>query len=434
MTCSPLILAVALVFGCSAERSTKPEPQTNQSAVKSPDHRALCTTEISGTAQADVKLRLLARAATKHLTSADAWLALGLGWVGKARASADPGFFLHADACASIALELQPESTTALGLRGMVYLNDHRFHEAADLAEKILAKDPENRNAWGILSDALLELGRLDGAEKAAQRMLDLRPDLASYARAAYLRWMRGDRAGAKLFGDRAIRAGTESSDPEPLAWALVQTALVFWHEGDYAGANAGFDLALQRFDGYPPALVGKGRVAMAEGRYGDAVRYLKTALDKNPSVEIRWLLGDALLLRGDEKGAWEAWERVVSEGRIHDRRTLSSFFARQNTNGAEAIDLARRENGERPGTYSKDALAWALYRAGKLREARELSEQVISVGTPDARLLYHVGAIRIAAGDIESGKELVHRALRLNPAFDPVEAKEAKALVGSEA
>jgi len=264
--------------------------------------------------------------------------------------------------------------------------------------------------------------------------MLDLRPDLASYARAAYLRWMRGDRTGAKLFGDRAIRAGSESSDPEPVAWALVQTALVFWHEGDYSGANAGFDLALERFDAYPPALVGKARVAIARGRYGEAVRHLRAALSKNPSVETRWLLGDALHLAGDVKGASEAWDRVVAEGRIHDRRTVSLFFARQKTNGAEAIDLARHENRARPGSYSKDVLAWALYRAGEVQEARVLAEQVVSTGTPDARLLYHAGAIRIAAGDVASGKELLHRALRLNPAFDPFEAKEAEALVGSGA
>jgi tetratricopeptide (TPR) repeat protein len=435
MTRSPLIFVFALALGCSGERSKDPErPHSNQSAVKSPNHRALCTTEIPPTAPADARLRNLSLATTKHPSSADAWLALGFGWVGKARASADPGFFLHADACASIVLELQPENSAALGLRGMVYLNDHRFREARELAEKILAKDPDDRNAWGILSDALLELGDLDGAERAAQRMLDLRPDLASYARAGYLRWMRGDRAGAKLFGDRAIRAGTESSDPEPVAWALVQTALVFWHEGDYAGADAGFDLALERFGGYPPALVGKARVAIASGRFADAVRHARSALERNQSVETRCLLGDAQLLAGDLAGASETWDRVVSEGRLHDRRTLSLFYARQKQHGAEAVELARQEHRDRPGSYSKDALAWALYRAGELGEARALSEQVMGVGTPDARFLYHAGAIRMAAGDVTSGKELVRRALRLNPAFDPFEAKEAETLVGSGA
>lgn len=433
MTRSPVILAFALALACSGERS-KDRPRSNQSAVKPSDKRALCTAEIPPTTPADVKLTALSRAATRRPSSADTWLTLGFAWIGKARTAADPGFFLHADACASIALELQPDSSAALGLRGMVYLNDHRFREAQEIAEKILAKEPDDRNAWGILSDALLELGEIDGAERAAQRMLDLRPDLASYARASYLRWMRGDRTGAKLFGDRAIRAGTESSEPEPVAWALVQTALVFWHEGDYAGADAGFDLALARFDGYPPALVGKARVAIASGRYGDAVRYSGLALEKNPSVETRWLLGDALFLAGNAPAATEAWNRVIAEGRVHDRRTLSLFYARQKRNGGEAVALARQEHRDRPGSYTKDALAWSLYRAGELGEARALSEQVLRVGTPDARLLYHAGAIRIAAGDITSGRELVRRALRLNGAFDPFEAKEAAALVDTDA
>jgi tetratricopeptide (TPR) repeat protein len=218
------------------------------------------------------------------------------------------------------------------------------------------------------------------------------------------------------------------------VAWALVQTALVFWHEGDYAGADAGFDLALQRFGGYPPALVGKARVAIASGRYADAIRYSRLALERNPSVETRWLLGDALLLAGDASAASETWDRVISEGRVHDRRTLSSFYAREKRNGSEAVSLARQEHHDRPGSYSKDALAWALYRAGELDEARTLSDEVLRVGTPDARLLYHAGAIRMATGDVTSGKDLVRRALRLNPAFDAFEAKEAAALVDSNA
>jgi tetratricopeptide (TPR) repeat protein len=430
---STVLVVFLSLIACDKSSPGERKGVTVPAAVSQPsgDH-ALCTTDTRDKGTVDSTLREATRAATKRGDSADAWVTLGRAWVTKARVSMDPGFYLHANACASIALGLRPDSAPALDLRGLVYLNDHRFRDARELAERVLASDESDRNAWGILSDANLELGDLDGAERAAQRMMDLRPDLSSYARAAHLRWLRGDRKGAKLFGERAIRAGSESRDPEPVAWILVQTALVFWHEGDYAGADAGFDLALQRFDGYPPALVGKARVALAKERYSDAVRLLEAALSKSPSVETRWLLGDARLLAGDAKGAFEAFDRVVADGRRHDRRSLSSFYAAKKRDGQEAVDLARQELRERPGSYTKDALAWSLYRNGEYREARELAEQAISAGTPDARLLFHAGAIRIAAGDVTSGRELIRRALRLNPAFDPFESKEAEALVRS--
>jgi len=53
--------------------------------------------------------------------------------------------------------------------------------------------------------------------------------------------------------------------------------------------------------------------------------------------------------------------------------------------------------------------------------------------GTRDARLLYHAGAIRIAQGDV-SGREMVRKAISLQPAFDAVGGPEAAKLVNANA
>ena len=67
----------------------------------------------------------------------------------------------------------------------------------------------------------------------------------------------------------------------------------------------------------------------------------------------------------------------------------------------------------------------------GKLAEARAASDKALALGTKDARLLYHAGAIRIAAGDKAGGEKLVKEALQLNPSFDRTSAAEAAKLVG---
>jgi tetratricopeptide (TPR) repeat protein len=352
--------------------------------------------------------------------------------VQKARDSSDPGFYLNANACADAVLALSPGNRLAENLRGFSLLNDHRFREARELETQLLAQNADDPTAYGTLSDAELELGDVTAAEHAAQRMLDLKPSLASYSRGAYLRWLHGDLAATKRLGAQAIRAGREAKDKEPLAWVLVQAALVFWNEGDYDGAQAGFALALTDSPGYAPALVGEGRVALAAGHYAAAATSFEQAFAKAPLVETAWLLGDAKRLAGDTAGADKAYATVVSRGRLHDPRTLSSFLSSHHGDAAEAVRLARAEYAERPGPYTTDALAWALYRAGSYAEARALSDVVVALGVRDARILYHAGAIRVANGDA-SGKKLVRRALALNPAFDVVEAEEARQLVAHD-
>ena len=77
---------------------------------------------------------------------------------------------------------------------------------------------------------------------------------------------------------------------------------MLFWHRGDYDGADAGFNLALASMAEYPPALVGKARVRLAAGgRRLARPRWLERAYAKSPLAETAWLLGDAHALAGDE-------------------------------------------------------------------------------------------------------------------------------------
>jgi tetratricopeptide (TPR) repeat protein len=147
--------------------------------------------------------------------------------------------------------------------------------------------------------------------------------------------------------------------------------------------------------------------------------------------VETAWLLGDAREAAGDEKGAEEARAALIKHGRQVDARTLSLFFSTKNRDRAEAVSLAEAEKKVRDDIYTEDALAWALYRKGDLPGARAASDKALALGTKDARLIYHAGAIRIAAGDRPAGEKLVREALKLNPGFDRTGAAEAAKLLG---
>ena len=313
---------------------------------------------------------------------------------------------MNADACADIALERVPDHKMALDLKGLVLLNGHRFEDARALAERVVAAHPEDPMAYGTLSDAFLELGRYDEATAAAQRMVDLKPNLPSYSRASYLQWLRGDVVGAKQTARSAIDAGRDTRDPEPRSWVLVQAAMIFLGEGDVDGADAGFDKALEKAPEFAPALVGKGRVAMAKKDYARAAELFSRAHTSSPLVETAWLLGDARAKAGDDKGAAEAYAIVERDGKRTDPRTLSLFLSTKDRSPEEALRLAREEYEARKDVVTEDALAWALFRAGKIKEAKASITRARRLGTKDARLMYHHGAILVASGSASIGAD----------------------------
>jgi tetratricopeptide (TPR) repeat protein len=373
----------------------------------------------------DARIDPETRAHLAQLTAADAepaaWVSAGRDFVRIARNHAEPGYYVQAEACAREALARSPSESAALQLMGLVMLNEHRFREAQVLASDMLARHPEDALSWGTLSDAELELGHIDAAIAAAQQMMDEKPNLPSYGRAAHLRWLQGDREAAKRIYEKAVAAGREQKDREPRAWMIVQAAWLFWHEGDYAGAAAGFELALHTLPDYPPALEGRGRVALALADYAGAIGWLSRALSAHPLIETAWWLGDAYQLAGNAPAARRLYERVTRDGARLDPRTLAQFYATKAREPREALRLARAAYAERQDIYSSDVLAFALYRNAALAEALPLARRAIALGTPDARLLFHAGLIEAAGGDKAQGRALMQRALALNPRFDPL-------------
>jgi tetratricopeptide (TPR) repeat protein len=412
-----------------------PEPGASAAAPPASDSplataRRLALSKPGGTQPVDVEIERLQRGLEKQGQLPDAWVILGRWWVRKARESSDPGYYLNAKACADVAHDLSPDHRPAADLVGLVLLNQHKFDEARDLAEQILRQSPEDLMALGTLSDAHLEAGRYTEASRFAQKMVDLKPNLPSYLRASHLEWLRGDIKAALESAHAAIDSGRDPKDPEPRCWALVHAATMFWHQGDFRGADAGFQGALKECADYPPALVGRGRVAMAKGEHPRAAELFAAALKQSPLAETAWLLGDARAAAGDAKGAEEAYAAVVKTGRAADPRTLALFFATKDRDHDEAVRLAEEEKKIRDDIYTEDTLAWALHRAGRIGEARAASEKATALGTREARLLYHAGAIKIAAGDKAAGVKLVQEALALNPGFDLTGAAEAAKLV----
>jgi tetratricopeptide (TPR) repeat protein len=345
-----------------------------------------------------------------------------LGWlfVSRARTTHDPGYYKLAEQSAACIEKSRPESAGALLLRGHVRQNLHRFREAEQLARRLVALR-ESPFDYGLLGDALMEQGRLDEAATAYQKMLDLRPGLESYSRAAHLRWLVGDLEGATALMKMAARAGG-GRNTEPTAWAYTRLAHYELQSRAFESAWRALDTALEMQPEYAPALLAQGRVLLAKGQPAQAIEPLTLAARRNPLPEYQWLLADALRAAGRHNEAARVETEIERHGASSDQRTFSLYLATREQHPDTAVRLAKREMAERSDVFSYDALAWSLHAAGETQRASEVIKSALSAGTQDARLFLHAAVIAAASGDAGEAARFRKRAESLRHLLLPSE------------
>src|SRR5438034_3204728 len=162
---------------------------------------------------------------------------LGLAYVQEARITADPSYYPKAEAVLRSSLDTHPQDNPGayVGLAALAAAR-HDFAGALHDGERAKRLDPYDGAVYGVIGDALVELGRYDGAASAFQKMVDTSPGLSSYARVSYLRELHGDIRGAVMAMEAARDvAGT----PEDTSWAAYQLGELAWNPCDGRQAPA---------------------------------------------------------------------------------------------------------------------------------------------------------------------------------------------------
>ncbi len=352
---------------------------------------------------------------------------LGWAFVAKARESFDPGYYKLAESC-SFALESRGANRHgALLLRGHVLHNLHRFKEAEPLARELVAARGLPFD-FGLLSDVLMEQGQIEDAIAACQRMIDLRPDLDSYARGAHLRWLKGNVAGAEKLMGMATTAASPR-DPESAAWVNTRLAGYEFQLGDEAEAERVCEIGLGFRKDYPPALLLRGRMLLAQKKKAAAVDVLDRAAELNPLPEYQWTLAEALRADGREEQAQRVESELRQRGSFADPRTFSLFLATRGESVESALRLAKEELHSRGDVFTHDALAWALAANGKLEEASREIAMALAEGTQDGRLFYHAAMIAHKVGDKAQAQSFAAKAAGLRRLLLPCEKEQLESI-----
>jgi tetratricopeptide (TPR) repeat protein len=385
---------------------------------------------------ADQQVQFAQRVLQAAPNKADGYNELAAAYLQKGRETGDFSYTVKAELALERSRHLQPNNPSALKLQAVLLLNEHRFQEALELTQQLQQQFPQDAQIYTAMTDALVETGNYEEANKQVQTALGLHPGAIVYARLSYLKSLQGDAEGAIAAMQQAIQTAPRR-DREGLAWYHVQLGNELLNAGKFAEAEQAIAQALQIFPQYHLALVANAHIHLALGDSQAAVDCYRRALERMPLPDTAIALGDLYTFLNKPEAAkrqYKLVEFLEQTGGAPFRKAyaqqLAIFWADHNTRLEDALHLIQAEHHTRSDIYTLDALAWCLLKLGRLPEAKSTIAQAMRLGTHDARIYYHAGIIHYQDGNPETARQYLHQALQINPTFDPIQAKIAKNLL----
>ena len=320
---------------------------------------------------------------------------LAAAYAQKARESGDVQFFDKAGGLLEQALQRDPADPAALTERAALSLSRHDFRAGLRDARAARRASPELNRPFGVLVDALVELGRYRAAGHALQAMVDRKPDVAAYSRVSYWRELHGDLAGAADAMRLAVAAGAGAA--ENVAAVQVLHGDLEAARGRPARAARDYAEALAGVPGFLPARAGRARLAAARGDLRAAIATMRRVVARLPLPEHVIALGELELAAGRLAAARRTFALVGAQQRLLagagvDTDAELAVFEASHGSPRRAVALGRRAWAAAPGIRSADALGWALTRGGRRREGLAWAHRALRLGSLDPLLRFHAG------------------------------------------
>jgi tetratricopeptide (TPR) repeat protein len=366
-----------------------------------------------------------------HPNNGDAKTYLAFAYLQKVREVGDPSYYPKIAELLKQAFDANDQDFNAATGLGTLALARHDFSGALTWGERAKAINAYSAPAYGVIGDALVELGRYDEAIDVVQQMVNLRPDLASFSRVSYLRELTGDIPGAVDAMQKASEAG--AARPENVAWTQAQLGNLAFNQGDLDTAQQMYEASLYTLDDYVYGTAGLAKVAAARGDFATAETDFAAAIKIMPLPEFVIALGETYQAAGEQDLAAQQYALVQAMIQLYAQNGVNSdvelalFLADHGTDMNDALAKARAGFDKRPSIKGADVLGWTLYRAGQYQEAQQYSQQALRLGTKDSSMLFHAGMIAAARGDKAGAISFLQRALAINPSFSPINAPIAK-------
>jgi tetratricopeptide (TPR) repeat protein len=370
----------------------------------------------AGRSPAEVAIAQANQAIEKNPNTPEPYNSLALALARRARETSDVNFYLRAQESLQKSLTISPGNFGAEKTRIWILLGQHEFAKALDAAKLLNQRVPDDVLIYGFMTDANVELGNYEDAEKACNWMLKLRPgNIPGLTRAAYLRELLGDLDGAVQLMTMAYQ-GTPTGEVEDRAWILTQTAHLKLIAGKTSEAEQILQQALTLFPDYHYALGTLAKVRIEQKRYDSAVALLQKRYDAAPHAENLYELAEALEMSGHKESAAHAFadfeKKSLAESQKADNSNheLTLFYANHAQQPAKAVEVAQRESVRRRDVHTLDAYAWALHMNGQNQEAQRQMEKVLALGVKDPAILRHAEQIEATSEKMARAQKGVER------------------------
>ncbi len=352
------------------------------------------------------------------------WAILGHLYLRHAKESDDLPAYDEAIQALEKSLQLNAKSAATKLNLAEAYNAKHRFADGLRLASEVYESNSHSSAALAIVSDCQIELGRYKDAGTSLDTLVTLEDSPPILARLAHYAELNGEQATAVSLLDKAI------SDYESLGATANDTLWYLWRKGTLTAAQGKFAEAVSIYQRVlkidPEDAATLMSLADAQHALGDTTAAIETtnrlvSLHQPPPAMA--LLGDLYAAIGKPDLA-EQWlqkaeaamrQEQVTAGDAHARE-LAMFLADHDRHLSEALELATKDFGRRQDIYSYDALAWCQFKVGELEKASENIKLALQLGTQDAMLFEHAGAIAAAMGQADKAADWLARAAKLKP------------------
>ncbi|WP_150048428.1 tetratricopeptide repeat protein [Methylomonas rhizoryzae] len=281
-----------------------------------------------------------------------------------------------------------------------------------------LAYDPD---LTGLAVEVALQQGRIADAESTLQQALSHKQDWALLAQLAYLQSKTGDFATA----DQTYQLAADNLSAKQMrdyAWLELQRGYLALSRGQADSAEQHYRWALNAYSGYWLAEDYWAEWLATRHRYEQALRIYHRLAVCTGRPALFQTLGDLYLYlgRNDLAKAWHdlalrAFIQAAESGDTQYYHHLATLYADAYFNGTAAVHWATLDIQQRDNPSTRDALAWALFRDGRFKEALVHMQRALSYGWQDAHLYAHAGMIYLANGIVNQAQEYFQRAQRLN-------------------
>lgn len=288
------------------------------------------------------------------------------------------------------AIKELPKNPDLLEIKGRILLAEKKTKDAVGIFEQIEAIKPERGITLKIQTYSINK--EYPKAAEEARKLITLQPKSGKgYMVLAEIYEIQGDRGRAIEELKQGIRADSTNTS------LLIQLGYTYARKKDFGLAKSTFEEVLRKDPkASAPALFGLGSLNEEQGKRDEAAKLYREALKRNPSYAPA--LNNLAVLALEGVGGKPA-------------------------EGLRLAELAIKGDPSNPNLL--DTYGYALFRNGRIPEAKKVLERVASVLPDNPSVNYHLALVYREAGDRAQALARINKALEKGRFLEEPQARK---------